>query len=279
MNPKNKIKLLEQSIEFVKLLIELKKITITSRFKEPIPEYKKGAKESLFIISDSDNGKETIVTPNGDVVKPQCKNVVLSKPLGSYIYSQEHWDEKLNHILNSNSVVREGGRNSGRTHFHEDWSKQLNEYLKGKGFKNDEPFGMAPIEPRDIVVKVNGVPVDVDVERKGNTFTIKDKKPIAPPLGFKHDFHKQAIEAEKELDKVCKPKKECEHFRRKINNWYPHSLTAVPSVTTIVCLDCGLDLTLDKRQKQKDRQIEIGKEIEKLRIEARTIKNQLKDSN
>lgn len=163
----------------------------------------------------------------------------------------------------------------------EDWSKQLNEHLRSKGFKNDEPFGMAPIEDKE--PKCNHSSLRFTIKTGLTTCTvcnevIKLKTPTAPPLGFNHDFHKQAIEAEKELDNVCKPKKECEHFRRKIDNWYPHSLTAVPSVTTIVCLDCGKDLTIDKKQEMKNRQIEIGKEIEKLRIEARTIKNQLKDS-
>ncbi len=191
MKPKNKIKLhksvekvIREATAFVNAAIELHKLN-----SKPIPEYAKGAKDGgLAIVSDGNNGKEIIVTPN-------YKNVVLSKPLGSYIYSQEHWDEKLKHILNAKDVVYEGGFRSGRTHFYEEWSKQLNEYLKSKGFKNDEPFGMAPIEYKEPKIDLSTV---YHVIQNGL------KTPIAPPLGFSHDFHKQAIEAEKELDKVCK---------------------------------------------------------------------------
>ena len=256
MKPKNKIKLhksvieaINSAIELVNSMIELHKLK-----QKPIPEYKKGAKEGgLMIIGQGSAEKETIVRPDGKEVLLKGKPIIFQSDIEKGVICSQ-----------------------------EDWSKKLNEYLKEKGLNDSQPFGFAPIEDKEPKVDFDNLSMS-EFNKKSNDlidWVTDTKKPIAPPLGFNHDFHKQAVEAEKELDRVCKPKKECEHYRRKIDNWYEHySSINLPSTTTIVCLDCGENLTLKKRQEMKNRQIEIGKEIEKLRIEARTIKNQLKDSN
>lgn len=271
MKPKNKIKLhksvekvISEATAFVNAAIELHKLK-----SKPIPEYAKGAKDE-FIKQNEVGTYETDLTTGKVVLK-----------------NKETFTQAA-------------------------WNKYLNEYLKGKGFKNDEPFGMAPIEGDDlskIIDKIKECDSKLTYERskflselcnqdekpQELTFLNKEgfdefmkgvrdfesiqqehinKTPIAPPLGFNHDFHKQAVEAEKELDKVCKPKKECPHENIDIESYRYGWETKTLTVST--CADCGLNLTLEKHSKLKDRRIQIEKEIEKLRIEARQIKKSLK---
>lgn len=160
------------------------------------------------------------------------------------------------------SIILPNGKEVQIPNFSKEWNALVNHHLKEKGLHNTEPFAMPPIETK--------LPMfDYDA------LFDKTKFPVTPPLGSTHDFHKQAVEAEKELDKVCKPKKECPHENVNVQSYY-FAMDA-KSITESICIDCGLNLTLERHQRLKNRQLEIGKEIEKLRIEARTIKNQLKD--
>lgn len=205
MKPKNKIKLHKSVIEAINSSMELLR---------------------------HENDKLKL---RNEELEAEIKNIICgpvdNRKIEDFDFPLAGTSEKDNHFSDSlKNMFYEGGFRSGRTHFYEEWSKQLNEYLKGKGFKNDEPFGMAPI--KDKKPKCNH---SLTFTCKTGVTTcsfckeiIKPRKPIAPPLGFNHDFHKQAIEAEKELDKVCNHKPyeilafyttciNCGHTSKKIN--------------------------------------------------------------
>jgi len=165
-------KLIESAIALDEKLKELK--------SKRIPEYVKGAKEKgLFIVEDGN--------------------------LTHTCMSQENWNKKLNEILREKGFgISYKLGNSNITE--KDFSEQLNEHLRGKGFKNDEPFGMAPVEDKE--PKCNHSSLRFTIKTGLTTCTIcneviKLKTPIAPPLGFNHNFHKQVVEVDKELQKKC----------------------------------------------------------------------------
>lgn len=103
---------------------------------------------------------------------------------------------------NGEKIVFDVLSRSEKINSFEEWSKQMNQHLKEKGLHNTEPFAMPPIETK--------LPLfDYDV------LFDKTKTPTAPPLGSNHNFHKQALEAEKELEMVCKLNKELEELQQK----------------------------------------------------------------
>lgn len=133
----------------------------------------------------------------------------------------------------------------------EDWNKQLNNFLKEKGLNNTQPFGFAFVDDKIIFDRYNEKYFIIDEKGK--------KTEINKPFYFNIT-------------------EECHHENIDVERYYNNYSDRI-GFTVSTCSDCGLNLTLDRIQKQKQRQLEIGKEIEKLRNEARTIKNQLKDSN
>ncbi len=244
MKSKNKIELnnsiaevFDRATTLVNSLIELHNLK-----SKPIPEYQKGAKDYGLMIVGQGNTKETIITLDGDIIRLQNKDVIISAPIGSEIYTTFDYealfkeykrigaklmsiDKSVEHstagagnypskgmsdywisFFNSNKVVSEGGFRSGRTHFYEEWSKQLNEHLRGKRVDISEPFAMAPITIKEKFVLCDGK----------NT-------PFHPEMFFQ----KGMLEADKELQKVCKGN--CEHNYIETITWK--------------CINCGYNVS------------------------------------
>lgn len=207
MKPKNKIKLrksvakvISETTELVNSMIELHKLK-----SKPIPEYKRF----------SDLNKET-----GEKLKAIDKSIGRGS-FGGGNY-ENHFTDSFEYFLKSQKVFLENTPRSGKYDAQEAWNKQLNEYLKGKGFKNDEPFGMDPVEDKsdkkfslmlgsDLDNKIISAIENKNTKVDWNNIykVVENKTPTAPPLGFNHDFHKGMLEADKELRKVCKPKVDC----------------------------------------------------------------------
>lgn len=92
------------------------------------------------------------------------------------------------------------------------------------------------------------------------------------PIIFQSDIEKGVICSQEDWSKKLN-----EYLKEKgLNDSQPFGFAPIEDKEPKV--DLSAVYKIDK-EKLKQRQIEIGKEIEKLRIEARTIKNQLKDSN
>lgn len=242
MKPKNTIKLhksvskvINSATELVNSMIELHKLK-----SKPIPDYKKSG-----IVSDK--VKETIINSSNNEVKvpeykilcdlykstgeklkaidksissntsgggnyePKRIKVSLSTPLATHIFNQDKLDKNI----------------------YEEWSKQLNEFLKSKSLNDSKPFGCAPIEDKefktDLLSKictcffseVSSFSSNCKIcsKPKINNF----KTPITAPLGFNHDFHKGMLAADKVLQNICKGV-DCNHSNVKIKYAYTNKL-------------------------------------------------------
>lgn len=175
-------------------LLEIK----LKEYKKHIPDYKKGSVNKPEMIADSRKYQEHIF--DNPKAKEEARNhlvdsfkMAFEKGQIKFPYKKET-DSNINELKN---FFYESGFRSGKAHFYEEWSKKLNEHLRSKGFKNYEPFGMAPIEDKE---------PKIDLSTVYHVIKNETKTPTAPPLGFNHDFHKGMLEAQKEVDRVCKPK-------------------------------------------------------------------------
>lgn len=116
--------------------------------------------------------------------------------------------EKKQTELNINEVKNifyEGGFRSGRTHFYEQWSKQLNEYLREKGLNDSQPFGFAPIVPTEkeaLEAMIRDLEKNGWVVADGKNTSIKDYL-NRNKENHSHSFYRRMLEANKELQKVC----------------------------------------------------------------------------
>lgn len=312
MKTKEIIKLISSIGELFKLAIELEKKQIEKLALTPktIPDYSKGSVKDggLMMVNDGSgpNHKETIINHDGKKVtfidplhllkiennklklkneelEAKIKNILCgsvdnrkiedivfplacSTPKNNFkdaieyrCYSEmsKFINDKLKKIDKSIGHSTAGGGNYPRTNIseafklQEDWNKQLNNFLKEKGLNNTQPFGFVPIDDKTIF------------DRYSDKFFIIDEKGNKTEINKPFDFNITG---------------ECPHENIDVERYYNNYSDRI-GFTVSTCSDCGLNLTLDRIQKQKQRQLEIGKEIEKLRNEARTIKNQLKDSN
>lgn len=77
---------------------------------QPIPEYFKGTDHhqgGLMLVNDAKgiNYKETIVTPDGQVIQPNERNVLMNAPKGTKVYTPEQWEQKqLTDMLHANGI-------------------------------------------------------------------------------------------------------------------------------------------------------------------------------
>lgn len=125
----------------------------------------------------------------------EIDNSIGKNTVGSGNY-ETHFSDSLKYLF------YQSGFRSGKNNYIEYWNKQLNEMMRSKNLDNSKPFGMADIKCSHNSLKFTiktGVTTCNICDK-----VIEPKTPIAPPLGFNHDFHKQALEAEKELNNVCK---------------------------------------------------------------------------
>ncbi len=76
---------------------------------QDIPAYFEGGTHDggKMLVNDAkgSNYKETIVLPNGNILKPQGRNVLMDAPKGTEIYTPEQWhDMELNKMLERNGI-------------------------------------------------------------------------------------------------------------------------------------------------------------------------------
>ena len=78
---------------------------------QQIPQFFEGGthKGGIMMVNDAKGNsyKETIVTPNGKVIKPQGRNVLMNAPAGTEIFTPEQWKEKelsLSNMLSERGV-------------------------------------------------------------------------------------------------------------------------------------------------------------------------------
>ena len=75
---------------------------------QPIPAFAEGGTHEggLMLVNDAKgNGyKEKIVTPDGKVISPKGRNVVMNAPKGTQIFTENQWEKQLNSILLNNGI-------------------------------------------------------------------------------------------------------------------------------------------------------------------------------
>ena len=103
---------------------------------QKIPQYFEGGVHDggMMMVNDAKGSsyKETIVTPDGKIIKPEGRNVLMNAPKGTQIFTPEQWQEKeLHNMLQSKGVSMNESHynNSGLTY-------QEMDAILGKHFKN-----------------------------------------------------------------------------------------------------------------------------------------------
>lgn len=75
---------------------------------QDIPQYWMGGTHDggLMMVNDGvgSNYKETIVTPDGKIMKPQGRNVVMNAPIGTEIFTHDQWNDQMNNMLKGNGI-------------------------------------------------------------------------------------------------------------------------------------------------------------------------------
>lgn len=75
---------------------------------QQIPAFAEGGTHEggLMLVNDAKgNGyKEKIVTPDGKVISPKGRNVVMNAPKGTQIFTENQWEKQLNNILLNNGI-------------------------------------------------------------------------------------------------------------------------------------------------------------------------------
>lgn len=119
---------------------------------QEIPQYAEGGIHDggLMIVNDGkgSNYKETIVTPNGKVMKPQGRNVIMDAPAGTEIFTHNMWQDQLTDMLQGKGIsMSSSNQYSGitksdledvmmrsianQTQYHGEWNaKGYNEYVR-----------------------------------------------------------------------------------------------------------------------------------------------------
>jgi hypothetical protein len=111
-------------------------VQIAAVAAQKVPQYFEGGTHDggLMIVNDAkgSNYKETIVTPDGKIIKPEGRDVLMNAPKGTQIFTPEQWQEKeLHNMLQSKGISMNESyhNNSGLTY-------QEMDAILGKHFKN-----------------------------------------------------------------------------------------------------------------------------------------------
>jgi hypothetical protein len=84
-------------------------VQIAAVAAQKIPQYFEGGTHDggLMMVNDAKGSsyKETIVTPDGKIIKPEGRDVVMNAPKGTQIFTPEQWQEKeLHGMLQSKGI-------------------------------------------------------------------------------------------------------------------------------------------------------------------------------
>lgn len=75
---------------------------------QEVPQYWMGGTHDggLMMVNDGKgpNYKETIVTPDGKIMQPKGRNVIMDAPAGTEIYTHEMWQNKLGEMLQGKGI-------------------------------------------------------------------------------------------------------------------------------------------------------------------------------
>jgi tape measure domain-containing protein len=75
---------------------------------QPLPAYEKGGTHTggMMLVNDGkgSNYQETIVTPDGKIIKPTGRNVLMDAPAGTEIFTHDQWQQQLNVMLAGNGI-------------------------------------------------------------------------------------------------------------------------------------------------------------------------------
>lgn len=76
---------------------------------QPLPAFAEGGTHSggAMLVNDGkgSNYRETVVTPDGKIMKPKGRNVVMNAPKGTEIFTNDQWNKQLQGILLSNNIL------------------------------------------------------------------------------------------------------------------------------------------------------------------------------
>lgn len=77
---------------------------------QEVPQFWMGGTHEggLMMVNDGAgaNFKETVVTPDGQIHKPQGKNVLMNAPKGTQIFTHDQWNDTLTDMLRGNGINR-----------------------------------------------------------------------------------------------------------------------------------------------------------------------------
>lgn len=111
-------------------------VQIAAVAAQKVPQYFEGGIHDggLMMVNDAKGSsyKETIVTPDGKIIKPEGRDVLMNAPKGTQIFTPEQWQEKeLHNMLQGKgiSMNQSYNSNSGLTY-------QEMDAILGKHFKN-----------------------------------------------------------------------------------------------------------------------------------------------
>lgn len=117
---------------------------------QPIPAFEKGGvhEGGLMLVNDGKgaNYRETIVTPDGKVMKPKGKNVVMNAPKGTQIFTHDQWQDRLNNLLLSNGIEQSKSTTEVNPIINVETKDNYHFEVNEKGFKTFVTRGQAKTE-------------------------------------------------------------------------------------------------------------------------------------
>jgi tape measure domain-containing protein len=76
---------------------------------QKIPAFKDGGihEGGLMLVNDGagSNYQEKVITPDGKIIEPQGRNVLMNAPKGTQIFTHDQWKDQMNNILLSNGIA------------------------------------------------------------------------------------------------------------------------------------------------------------------------------
>lgn len=76
---------------------------------QPVPAFEKGGIHDggLMLVNDGkgSNYEEKVVTPDGKVIEPKGRNVLMNAPKGTKIFTHDQWQDQMNNILLGNGIT------------------------------------------------------------------------------------------------------------------------------------------------------------------------------
>lgn len=93
------------AIPMIALVSALGAVQIGMIASQPLPAYAEGTTNHIggpMLVNDGNgsNYRETVVTPDGKIIQPQGRNVIMNAPKGTQVFTHEQWQKRVGSILN-----------------------------------------------------------------------------------------------------------------------------------------------------------------------------------